>query len=110
MLGLLKGLLPSGSPTETLYAFVDCSIYVICPAHLSRLDLRFLIMLGEEYNARSSALCNFLHSHLISSLLALNILQSTVFSNTLRLCSSLKVRDQVSQPYSTTDNIIVYVS
>ena len=30
-----------------------------------------------------------------------------LFSNTLSLDSSLNVRDQVSQPYSTTGNIIV---
>ena len=36
-----------------------------CPANFSRLDLRFLIMLGEEYNVCRSALCNFLHSPVI---------------------------------------------
>ena len=51
-------------------------------------------MLGEEYNACSSALGNFLHSPVISSLLAPNIFLSTLFSNTLNLCSSLKVRDR----------------
>ena len=61
-LGLPKGLLLSGFPTKTLYAFLDCSIHATCPAHLSRLDLRFLIMLGKEYNACSSALCNFLYT------------------------------------------------
>jgi hypothetical protein len=30
-----------------------------------------------------------------------------MFSNTLTLCSSLNVRDQVSQPYRTTGKIIV---
>ena len=37
----------------------------ICPAHLSHLDLEFLIMLGEEYNACSSELRNYLHSPVI---------------------------------------------
>jgi hypothetical protein len=32
---------------------------------------------------------------------------STLFSNTLSLCSSLNVRDQVSRPYRTTGKIIV---
>jgi hypothetical protein len=31
-----------------------------------------------------------------------NILLSTLFPNTLSLCSSLNVRDQVSHPYKTT--------
>jgi hypothetical protein len=37
----------------------------------------------------------------VSSLLGPNIL-NTLFSKTLSLCSSLKVRDQVSHPYNTT--------
>ena len=52
-------------------------------------------MLGEEYNASSSALWNVLHSPVISSLLPPNIFLSTLFSNTLNLCSPLNVRDQV---------------
>ncbi|KAJ4450313.1 hypothetical protein ANN_01733 [Periplaneta americana] len=62
---------------------------------------------GEGYNACSSALCNFLHSPVTSSLLAPNIFLRTLFSKTLNLCSSLKVRVQVSQPYRTTSNITV---
>ena len=106
-LGLPKGLFPSGFTTKTLYPFLDCSIRATCPAHLSRFDLRLLIMLGEEYNACSSALCNFLHSPVISSFSASNIFLSTLFLNTLNLCSSLKERDQVSQTYNTTGNIIL---
>ncbi|KAJ4429467.1 hypothetical protein ANN_21636, partial [Periplaneta americana] len=52
----------------------------------------------KEYNACSSVLCNFLHSPVTSSLLAPNIFLRTLFSNTLNLCSSVKVRVQVSQP------------
>jgi hypothetical protein len=36
-----------------------------------------------------------------------NILLSTLFSNTLCLCTSFNVRDQVSHPYRTTGKIIV---
>ena len=36
-----------------------------CPAHHSCLDVRFQIMLDEEYNAYTLALCNFLHSPVI---------------------------------------------
>ena len=79
----------------------------ICPAHLRCLDLRFLILLGEEYNAHSSPLCKFLHSPVILSLLASNIFLCTLFSNIYNLFSPLKVREQVSQPYNTTDSIIV---
>ena len=42
-----------------------------------------------------------------SSLLGSNILPSTLFSNTLMLCSSLSVSDHVSHPYKTTGRAIV---
>jgi hypothetical protein len=42
-----------------------------------------------------------------SSLFGLNILLSTLFSNTLSLYASLNIRDQVSHPYRTTGKIIV---
>jgi hypothetical protein len=42
-----------------------------------------------------------------SYLLRPKILLNTLFSKTLRLCSFLKVRDQVSHPYSTTGKITV---
>jgi hypothetical protein len=48
-----------------------------------------------------------LKSHMFSSLFSPNTLFSTLFSNTLSLCSSLNVRDQVAQPYRTTGKIIV---
>jgi hypothetical protein len=54
-------------------------------------------------------LCNFLHSPVTSSLLGPNILLRTLFSNTLSLCSSLSVRDQISHPYETTGRITVFV-
>jgi hypothetical protein len=48
-----------------------------------------------------------LHSPVTSSLLGPNILFRTLLSNTLCLCSSLSVRDQVSHPYKTTGRIMV---
>jgi hypothetical protein len=40
-----------------------------------------------------------------------NILLSTLFSNTLSLCSSLNIRDHVLHPYSSTCKIIIlYIS
>ena len=55
-------------------------------------------ILGEEYRSLSSSLCNFLHSPITPSLLGPNILLNTLFSNTLSLCSSRNVSDQVSHP------------
>ena len=77
-----------------------------CPAHLI-LNLITRTILGEENRSLSSSLCSFLHSPVTLSHLDPNILSSTLFSNTLSLCSILNVSDQVSHPYKTTGKIIV---
>jgi hypothetical protein len=59
------------------------------------LALITLTILGEEYKPCSSSLCSFLQPPVTSSLLGPNIFLSTLFSNTLNLCSSLDVRDKV---------------
>jgi hypothetical protein len=43
-----SGLLPSGFPTNILYAFLFSPIRPTCPAYLVLLDI-VLIILGEEY-------------------------------------------------------------
>jgi hypothetical protein len=48
-----------------------------------------------------------LHPPVTSSLFGPNILLSILFSNTLSLCSSLNVRDQVSHPYRTKGKLVV---
>ena len=91
-------------PHKTLYTPLVSSLRATCTAHLILIDLITRTILCEEYRP----LCSFLHSPVTSSLLCLNILLSTIFSNTLSLRSSLNVSDQVSHPYKTTGKIIVY--
>ena len=50
-LDLPKDLFSSGLPTKTLYVFLDSYIRATCLIH-SRLNLRFIIILGEEYNIK----------------------------------------------------------
>jgi len=105
-LGPPKCLFPVGLPVKILKAILPSSILATCPAHLNLLDLITLTILDERYNLRSSSLWSPLHSP-FPSLLGLNIRLRILFSNTLILLSTLNVRDQVSQPYSTTGNNIV---
>ena len=82
-------------------------VHATCPAHPIPLDMITQIIFVEEYRSLSSSLCSFLHLSVTSSLWGPNILLSTLFSNTLSLCSPLNLSDQVSHPYKKKSKIVV---
>ncbi|PNF32378.1 hypothetical protein B7P43_G10100, partial [Cryptotermes secundus] len=79
-LALPSVLFPPGFPTNILYAFLF--------SHSKLLIMQF-----------SQTSCHFIS-------LRSNILLNTLFSNTLSLCSSLNVRNEVSQPYVVMYSIV----
>ena len=76
-----------------------------CPTHLILLNFITQTILGEDYRSLSS-LCSFPHSPVTSSILGPNILLSTLFSNTLSLCSYLNVSNQVSLEYQSKSKAV----
>ena len=77
--------------------------------HLILLDMITRIIFGEQYRSVSFSLCSLLHSPVTSYLLVPNNLLSTLFWNTLSLCSLLSASDQISYPYRTTWQSYSYV-
>jgi hypothetical protein len=108
-LGFPRGLLPSGLPTNTLYAPLLSPVHATYSVHIIILDY-ITRMFGEEYRSWRSSLCSRVYSSITSSFLGPNIIFSTLFSNNLSLHSSVNVSDHVPHPHKTTSKIIVLYS
>jgi hypothetical protein len=80
-----------------------CFSHPLCALHVPPISSSSItiIIFGKEFKLCSS-LCSFLQPPVTSFLLAPCILLSTLFSNTLNLCYSLNLRDQVLHPCKTT--------
>jgi hypothetical protein len=106
-LSLTSGLFHPGFMTKILYALVTSPMRATCHSYPFFLDLMRLIIFGEAYKLWSSHYAVFSSLSPTTSPLGPNILLSTLFSNTFKLCS-FSVRDQVSWlPYKITDKITV---
>jgi len=103
-LGLTNILFRSGFPTKILYAFLISPIPF--PSHP---PLLITLISGEAYKLWSSLLCSLLQPPAIFSFLGPNYSLQHPF-NTLNLCSSPSLREQVSHPYETTGNMVSYTS
>jgi hypothetical protein len=102
---LVVSFLLAFPPISYMHSSGPHSSYMSCPSPPPGLD-------HSNYTWRRAQVTKFLIMQFLqppvtSSLFGPNILLSTLFSNTLSLCSSLNVRDQVSHPYRTTGKILV---
>jgi hypothetical protein len=99
-------VVPSGLfPTKILCVFL---FFLMCatsqPPWLDHSNYTW-----RRVQVSSSSLCSFLQPPITSILFSPNILLSTLFSNTLSLCSSLNVRDQVLHTYKSQAKLLFFI-
>ena len=103
-----SGLFFSVFPTKTLTAFLLSLTFVTFLIRFLLLGfISRILIFAEKHKLRCSSLCSLLHYSVTPSLLGPNIYLRTLFWNTISLCTSLNVRDQVSHTYKTTGKTTV---
>ena len=95
----------------TIYAWVSpprsCMHLSSSPYVLHALSISFLIWWPKYLVSTDHKVSHYVNSPITSSIIGPNIFLSALFPNTLILCPSLIVWDQVSHPYKTEGKIIV---
>jgi hypothetical protein len=104
---LPSGLFSSDLWIRILHAFNISPMCATYPDHLILIDMITVIISGGLYKLWGLPLRCHLQPPATFSVLGQNIFLSTLFSNSLNLCSSLSARDQVSHPYKTTCKLMV---
>jgi hypothetical protein len=93
----------SDFPTKQLYASLFSPMRGTCPTHVIALDLITLIININIYThlvrTEHRGTPHYAIFCILLVFLGRYTFLSTLFSNTVRLCSSLNMRDQVSQPH-----------
>ena len=105
-----KWLLSLRSPQITLYAPLFLYNFQM-PPHISHFSYNHPVTFSQQYWSCSSPLCTLMQSTVSQFFSATNIPLSTLFSDTLCLCSSLSIRQQVLCPYINRQSYIsVYIN
>jgi hypothetical protein len=97
---------PSGFST-IIYTHASSIPFVLHALNISSYWLNHSNYTWRRIQVQKLLIIQFLQTPLTSHLLNTNILLSTLFSNTISLCSSLNVRDEVLHPYRNTGKITV---
>jgi hypothetical protein len=95
----------------TIVVRISCNpMRPVCSTHLVLFGFNMLTIFGEEYKLWRFPLHSFINCAVTSFFVSPNIILSTLFSNTLSLCSFPNVRDLVLHLYQTTGKKYCYIT